>query len=417
MLEALESFDAEPVASKGIDEPDHARDKASTPSQEIIQQTKASWKEQTRHSKNFQEPISSSLDASRDSPKSKKDSLVHGKKSYHARTSSHSLWSDLETMGGTNRVPRSTKRSTLMSHKLSEQRQTKTFHGVPSDRQSYGADAKARANGTSQRLQAILGVDSKRGSLQQEVSGKSIRSPTFRKNAPQSPVRASTTLPVHDRRESSVYGLGGPMTPPPTSPLPAIPTSESQISFRTSSTDPLVLYTPISPAATVSTSANHWSWRLQGPDSPGSQLLNDMKNATDISKTRRTGETLPTKHHVHQRSISSSLSSAAILESTVGAKTVGDRANGASGNGRAVGDADERRRSGNLDVSLSEQAPGLVSLGNPVESYETCSSPALDTVHDLPDPNATSNSAGSPSSIVNLYMSRSQHSLVANGSL
>lgn len=375
---------------------------------------KATWKDQNRTSRDIRQTFSLPLDFAHDKRQTQTRGLAHANSLKNTHMSSRSLWSDLEATSSTDKTSRSSKQSTMLSQKLSPKRPTRTFSGVSSNRQSTSHESKANASGTSQRLQAILGVDGKRLSKNRIVDEKRLTpSAPLQRNSPKSPTRTSSLLPVYDRRESSVYGFGGPMTPPPTSPLPSIPVSDSQHTFRTSSTTPLVLYTPVSPAATISTSGNHCSWRL-GPESPGSQLLNDMKTATDISRTRRTGENvLPTKRHIHQRSISSSLASGTMLETTVEEDSVRAR----------VADAGRRSRKGLDDIdtatwssareSLRQSETGQFSENSPMTYHEESSPSATNvTSDDQPDPNGTANSAGSPSSIIKLYMSRSQQSIV-----
>lgn len=390
-------------------ESEHARDKAPTPSQEIIEQTKASWKGQNRDSKNLKQTSSLPLETAFGSRRSKKRGLAHAKSLRDTRMFSRSLWSDLEAMSGTDKTSRSSKQSTMMSQKVSPHRQTKTFSGISSKRESSVANEPPKASRASQRLQAILGVDSQRHSADKRDNGRhATSSAPLSTNSSKSRTRNSSLLPVYDRRESSVYGFGGPMTPPPTSPLPSIPMSESQNTFRTSSTTPLVLYTPVSPAATVVIPASHWSWR-PGSDSPGSQLLNDMKNATDISKSRRSRENLlPTKRHVHQRSISSSLASAMLLETTIEEDSV--RAHGT--------DIGRRSRKEVKETNVVAWPGGPDSSGrsgacqgsdnSPITSHQGSSTSAVNAKGSDQDPNATTNSAGSPSSIIDLYMNRSQ---------
>lgn len=417
VLETLEPLDVGPLEENR--ESEHARDKAPTPSQEIIEQTKASWKEKNRDSTKHKQTFSLPLDIAFDSRHSEKRGLAHAKSLRNTHMSSRSIWSDLEATSGTDKTCRSSKQSTMLSQKLSPQRQTRTFSGISSKKESSVANASSKASGASQRLQAILGVDSKRHSANKGENGRRVTSSApLKTNSPRSPTRTSRLLPVYDRRESSVYGFGGPMTPPPTSPLPSIPISESQNTLHTSSTTPLVLYTPVSPAATVNSNANHWSWRL-GPDSPGSQMLNDMKNATDISRSRRSGENvLPTKRHVHQRSISSSLASAAMLETTIEEDSV--RAHVADVGRRSRKEVEETY------VVASPGGPNPSSKSDtwqdfdnsPMTSHQGSSTSAINAKgSNHQDPNATTNSAGSPSSIIDLYMSRSKQSTVAGRSI
>lgn len=386
---------------------------------------KAAWNDRYRTSRDLKQTFSLPLDNVHNAHQFQERGFVHARSLKNTRMSSRSLWSDLELASSTDKTSRSSRQSARMSQKPSPTRQTRTFSGISSNRQSSAHDSTTKASGASQRLQAILGVDGKHDSKNKGSNERRVTSSApLQKRLPSSSTRTSratsaatsSLLPVYDRRESSVYGFGGPMTPPPTSPLPSIPVSDSQHTFRTSSTTPLVLCTPVSPA-TVSTSASQWSWRL-GPDSPGSQLLNDMKTATDISRTRRTGDNiLPTKRHIHQRSISSSLASANMLETTVEEDSVRARvADAARRSRKGIDDIDAIALSGGGDL-LRQKKTGQLSDRRPVASHQEPSPSATNVSGDeQSDPNATTNSAGSPSSIIKLYMSPSQQSIVTAGS-
>ena len=417
LLDAMEAFDAEHLSSGIPQNLNDLREKATTPSQEIVVQTKAVWNEQNRSSKTNQKPsvIGYSPVFGRKPPHS--NIPVRKAADGRRRTPSNPLWSELQGSYKITPMSRSSKYSSFMSEKKQDQRQTRTFHGFSTEEQSRNSgSAKSRTNQTSQRLQAILGVENNTSQISVGRADSFTRSPGSRRFASRLPIRTSSIPPLHHRRESSVYGSGGPTTPPPLDPLPAIPTSESHASLRTSSTNPLVLHTPVSPATSLGTSATHWSWRL-APDSPGSQLLNEMKVATDMTRTRRVGDSvIPTKRHVYQRSISSSALSATILEETGNRKMLSredtGRKNSAfreDGRKPVKGLQDSRNpppptkfesnvKSGGFPSALSK----LSSIGLPDAADRHSGSPA------------TSQSAGSPSSIVILYMRRPRPNLAAD---
>lgn len=417
-LDAMEAFDAEHLSSGIAQNLNDLRDKASTPSQEIVAQTKAAWKDQNFSSRINQKPSDVGFSPVLGPKAPHSDISVRKASDGRGRTPSNPLWSELQCSYKTTPMSRSFEYSSLMSEKKKQdQRQTRSFHGCPTEEQSRNSgSAKSRTNQTSQRLQAILGVENNQFQSSIIRADSLSRSPRSRRFASRLPIRTSSILPLHHRRESSVYGSGGPTTPPPSNPLPAIPTSESQASLQTSSTNPLVLYTPVSPATSLGASANHWSWRL-APDSPGSQLLNEMKVATDMTRVRRAGDSvIPTKRHAYQRSISSSALSATILEETANQKILSREVTA-----REHSAFKEDNRKPVKGLQDSRDPPGRMKFESNVNSGSFPSAlskssslglPDSDERH--PDSTATSHSAGSPSSIVDLYMRRSRPNLAAD---
>jgi hypothetical protein len=408
LLDAMEAFDEE-LLNPPSENPNIARDKASTPSQEIIEQTKAAWKEQHHISKIPKKSSSMGFGPSFAQLPLRSGSSVQTPPRGHMRTPSNPLWSDLQDTGKSTTTTRSSKHLTLMSEKSQAQRQTRSFHGFSTTEQSSNLGSPTRANQTSQRLQAILGVESSQLVASKSRTDSMPRTPKSKKFVSRLPIRTSSIPPLHQRRESSVYGSGGPTTPPPSAPLPAIPTSESQASLRTASTNPLVLYTPISPAASLGSSVNHWSWRM-APDSPGTQLLNEMKVATDNSRIRRTGDPfIPTKRHIHQKSVSSSALSAIMLDDTAPPKTLPRRGIAEIHDSIAK---DQQHPPKVLRDGLPRRT--LKSVGSSLAIIKSSSpSPPKPDAQHLDSP-ATSKSAGSHSSIVDLYMRRSHPNLKAN---
>lgn len=408
LLDAMEAFD-EDLLNRPGENPNNARDKASTPSQDIIERTKAAWKEQNHVSKIYQKRSFAGSSPPLTQRPLRSISAVKTPPRAHMRTPSNPLWSDIRDTGKSTTTTKSSKHSTLMSEKDQAQRQTRSFHGFSTAEKSSDPGSPTRANQTSQRLQAILGVESSQLSASKNRADSIPRYPQSRKFVSRLPVRTSSIPPLHQRRKSSVYGSGGPTTPPPSAPLPAIPTSESQASLRTACTNPLVVYTPISPAVSLGSSVNHWSWRLD-PDSPGSQLLNEMRVATDNSRIRRTGETfIPTKRHIHQRSVSSSALSVIMLDDTAPSKTLPRR--GIAEIHDSI--AEDQQHSPKV---LRDGLPNrtLKSVGSSsARNKSSTASPAKADAHHLDSP-ATSKSAGSHSSIVDLYMRRSQPNLRTN---
>lgn len=414
ILDAMEAFDAEFLDPLVADDPNISRDKAATPSQEILEQTKAAWKEQNHSSKILKEPPIKGYSSTFAQRSPRTSGSAQTPPRLRMRTPSNPLWSELQSNGKSTAMNRSSKHSTLMSERNQDQRQTRSFHGFSTANQSGNLEsAKAKTVHTSQQLQAILGVESFQLLASNTQTDTSSRSPKGKKFASRLPVRTSSILPLHHRRESSVYGSGGPTTPPPSTPLPAIPSSASQASLRTASTNPLVLYTPTSPAASLGISANHWSWRL-APDSPGSQLLNEMKVATDISRVRCTEDAvIPTKRHVHQRSISSSALSAIMLEEISHPGTIPLRGITREQYVRKQDEQDPAKAIPNdRDVRRTDKAGANRESTGPASSLHKSSWPAPPKrAEDHPDSTTTSHSAGSPSSIVDLYMRRSQPNL------
>ncbi|KAJ9120169.1 hypothetical protein QFC22_003068 [Naganishia vaughanmartiniae] len=416
LVEALTSFDEESSAReyKGRNQ---GREKATTPSQKIIRQTKASWTGQA--------PDNSTSDRKThgvhtdDRPLITRSQTVH--RSAHREVPARlSLWSD-------SLLPEDALNHTVKQGRVRSghpRRQTQTFHEVPTSRYSESKPADTKAYKSSRRLQVITGVPCESKDQQRQRKVKEYRN-TFERNNEGNhyqriPAMASSMSPLHNRRESSVYCMaGGPATPPPNSPLPAIPTSSSLTSCRSSSSKASLLYTPVSPIPTLSTSASTWSWRLNA-DSPGIQLLNEMKNATEVVGKTHKPDMIPTKRHAQQRSITSSLSSAGLLDEVPAlSRQIKTSSAGDARHEKPSTSEESTGRLGRHNGSHTRPTGKSASVAIPAppprpETSQAEVGPKKQQEGSQSSKSTASNSAGSPSSIVNLYMSRSQQTIAGN---
>lgn len=413
LVEALGSFDEEASSARELRGKTQGREKATTPSQEIIRQTKASWTGQSHdHDQSLENSPSNGSYTDHRPLITRSQTLQRGapREVYAPRLS---LWSD--SLLSEEACKSSAKRGIAGYPR----RQTQTFHEVPLTRRPEPKLSEVQTYRSSRRLQAITGVaceseDQRKGRKVKEYHNLHERNNEGTRYRG-IPARTSSMLPLHGRRESSVYCMvGGPATPPPSSPLPAIPTSSSLTSCRSSTSKASLLYTPISPIPTLSTSASTWSWRLNA-DSPGSQLLNEMKNATDVVEKSHKPNVIPTKRHVQQRSITSSLSSAGLLDDVPKqTRQVGslqhvqrndvDKSLAAHLHVHNP-DTGPTGKTACLPISVLEKRPALSQEATASQKQQEGSQSSKSTA---------SNSAGSPSSIINLYMSRSQQTIFEN---
>lgn len=415
LVEALGSFDGDVTSARELKGKSQGREKATTPSQEIVRQTKASWTGKA--------PVDISLEnsLSEDShtchrPLITRSQTVQRDARQEVRAPHLSLWSDsfLSNEASKSSVTQGPVRQGY------PRQQTQTFHEVPTNRYTGSKSGDTHTHRTSRRLQAITGVPCESEDQRKVRKVKECRD-TYKQNKEsiqcQRFPRTSSMLPLHDRRESSVYCIAaGPATPPPSSPLPAIPTSSSLTDCRSSASKASLLYTPISPIPTLSTSASTWSWQLTA-DSPASQLLNEMKNATDVVGKTHKPNMIPTKRHVQQRSITSSLSSSGLLDD------IPEQSRRMKS--QPAGDTQDIRRNA-VDNIVSTRLDNQYSDFQPTNksavtaTITSAHEPELSPNHVVSkkrqegsqsSKSTVSKSAGSPSSIVNLYMSRSQQTL------
>ncbi|KAJ9103906.1 hypothetical protein QFC21_002369 [Naganishia friedmannii] len=419
LVEALGSLDEEDASTRDLRGRSQGREKATTPSQEIIRQTKASWTGQTQVNNT---PVGNSLlkDHHIESqPLITRSQTVQRTVRKENRAPRLSLWSDNYLSDDASK-PSIKYKSVRNGY---PRRQTQTFHEVPTSRYSGSKFSEMQTHRSSRRLQAITGVPCESEYQRKQRKVKEYCNIHERNNEgsryQRIPTRTSSMLPLHDRRESSVYFMsGGPTTPPPSSPLPAIPTSDSLTSCRSSTTKASLLYTPVSPIPTLSTSASTWSWRLN-TDSPGSQLLNKMKTATDVVGKTHKPNMIPTKRHVQQQSITSSLSSAGLLDDVPRQsrqmKSPPVRASRYGQQSTVDGSKATPLHCYNSDIRPTSKAALTTTFASArlPESSQEATTSKTQQEGSQSSKSTASDSAGSPSSIVNLYMSRSQQTIAA----